>query len=168
MKNKYYIYVATPVITLATLGVIVASTVSASNTVETVSPKQNLISAIAQKFNISPVEVQKIFDEQKSQMKVKMQEKFADKIKQAVSSGKLTQDQANKIIAKRADLESKEADFRVSLKGKTKSEIKSIVKSQMTELKQWADNNNVPVKYLMIGGPRGEKGHMKLGLGDLK
>ncbi len=166
MKNKYLIYVATPAITLATLGVIMASSVSASTAIETQNPMQNLVNAIAQKFNINPVDVQKVFDEQKSQMQVKMQEKFTDKIKQAVASGKLTQDQANKVIAKRADLESKELDFKNSLNGKTKSEIKSMRKTQMTELKQWSDDNNIPMKYLLIGGPRGERGHMKTGFGD--
>ena len=100
MKNKYLLYVASPAIALATLGIVVAGTVSADSMIKKENPMSDLVTAIAQKFNINPVDVQKVFDDQKSQKQVKMQQKLTDKIKQAVSDGKLTQDQANKITAK--------------------------------------------------------------------
>ena len=110
-------------------------------------PMANLVNAIAQKFNLNPTDVQKVFDDQKTQMHVSMEQKLADRISKAVADGKLTQDQANKITAKIAELEA----FKTSLHGKTKQEIKAAMKTQMESLKQWVSDNNIPAGYLNFG-----------------
>ena len=157
MKNKYLLYLATGAIALATVGTVAISTVSADTSVKT-NPMTNLVNVIAEKFNLNPSDVQQVFTDQKAQMQVKMQQKETDKLNQAVTAGKLTQDQANKITAKKAELESEQSTLKTSLQGKTKTEIQAAMKGQMDSLKQWATDNNIPMQYLMFGGFKGPRG----------
>lgn len=129
----------------------------------------NIVNAIAQKFNLNPTDVQQVVDEQqaqqKAQMDVQRQQSFTDRINKAVTDGKLTQDQANKILAEKASVDSQIA----ALKGKTGDDLKNAMKQIMDSEKQWATDNNIPQQYLMFGfgggrggfGGPGFKGHGK-------
>jgi hypothetical protein len=157
MNKRYVIYLATGAVALATIGVVAATTVSAASPAGSANPMTNLVNAIAQKFNLNASDVQKIFDDQKAQMKVQMDQRYTDRINQAVTDGKLTQDQANKILAKKAELQAQRQSQVASLQGKTKAEIQAEMKTQMDALKQWATDNNIPMEYLMFG-PMGGHG----------
>ena len=154
--NKKLLYITTiSAVTLAAVGAIAISSVSAASITGTSNPMSNLVSAIATKFNLNPADVQQVFNDQKAKMQAQMQQKETDRINAAVTAGKLTQDQANKIIAKKAELQTQEAAFKASLEGKTKAEIQAAIKAQMDALKQWATDNNIPLQYLMgFGGLR--------------
>jgi len=161
MKKKYLIYAILPVIVFATIGTVYAT----SNTGGTNNPMANLVTAIAQRFNLNPSDVQQVFDEQKAQMSAQRQEQrtqmeaqqqqqFADRINQAVTDGKLTQDQADKILAKKAELEAQKLSLQ-----KNKNENRAVMKEQMDSLKQWATDNNIPQEYLPFGGFGMSRGH---------
>ena len=154
MNKKYLLYVILPVVAVATAGAIAIGSVSAASITGTSNPMSNLVNAIAAKFNLNPADVQQVFNDQRTQMQVKMQQKQTDRISQAVTDGKLTQDQANKIIAKKAELEVQAATFKASLQGKTKAEIQAAMKTQMDSLKQWATDNNIPLQYLIMSKGR--------------
>ncbi len=147
MNKKYLWYVAAPAVALVLTGAVGVATVAAATPAKT-NPMSNLVAAIAQRFNLNQADVQKVFDDQKSQMRTQMEQTFTDNINQLVTEGKLTQDQANKILAKKAELESQEAAFKASLEGKTKAEVQAAIKAQMDSLKQWATQNNIPLQYL--------------------
>lgn len=120
----------------------------------------NLVNAIAQKFNLNPDEVQQVFDEQRaeqqSQMEAAREENFAARLTKAVSDGKLTQDQADKITAEKTKIDSDMA----ALQGKTGTEFQDGMKAIRDSVKQWATDNNIPQQYLMFGpGGRMGKGH---------
>lgn len=155
MKKKYLIYAIMPVIVFATIGTVYAT----SNTSGTNNPMANLVTAIAQRFNLNVSDVQQVFDEQKTQMdaqrteqrtqmEAQRKQEFTDRINQAVTEGKLTQEQADKILAKKAELETQ----RTNLEGKTQEECRTAMKEQMDSLKQWATDNNIPQGYLPFGG----------------
>ena len=154
MKKKYLLYIILPVMVFATLGS-VAMSASAASEQNTHHPMANLVNAIAQKFNLNPTDVQKVFDDQKTQMYAEMEQKLSDRITKAVADGKLTQDQANKITAKIAELEA----FKASLQGKTKEEVKTAMKAKMDSLKQWVKDNNIPMSYLNFGLHFGKMHH---------
>jgi predicted phage gp36 major capsid-like protein len=157
-KNKYLLYATVGAVTLATAGIIMVSTVSAATNTGN-NLMSDLVSAIAQKFNLNASDVQKVFDDQRAQMHNQMEQKYTDMINKAVTQGKLTQDQASKILAKKADLETQREAFRANMEGKTKAERQAEMKVQKDSLDQWAKDNNIPVNYLMMfGGPKGPKG----------
>lgn len=88
--------------------------------------------------------------EQKSQMEANQTKRFNDRINRAVTNKKLTQDQADKIIAKYAELQA----FKLTLVGKTPAERRAAMKTELASLKQWATDNNIPQGYIMFGGAR--------------
>ncbi|MFH1789804.1 MAG: hypothetical protein ABH832_01925, partial [bacterium] len=160
MNKKYLLYVITPVLAFATVGAVYASpTVNGNN-----NPMGDIVNAIAQKFNLNVTDVQQVFDEHKEQMKAQrqelfsekqadMQKKFEERLTQAVSNGKLTQEQVDKIIAKKAELQ---AERQYTQNGLPEQD-RTTAKEHMDSLKQWATDNNIPLEYLQIGGFRGTR-----------
>jgi hypothetical protein len=110
-----------------------------------------LASAIAQKFNLNVNDVQQVIDDQMVQKKVQVmadnQQTFLNRVNKAVADGKLTQDQANKIIAKKASIELEIS----ALKGKTQDEIKNGIEKIHESTRQWMTDNNIPKQYFMVG-----------------
>lgn len=155
MKKKYFIYAILPFMVLAIVGVVYAN----SNTAGSNNLMNNLVNAIAQKFNLNVNDVQQVFDEQKAQMDVQREQKkeqeFTSRLSQAVADGKLTQEQANKISAKRAEIEAQ----KTSLESKTPEETRTAMKEQLNSLKQWATDNNIPQEYLFFGWFGMGRGH---------
>lgn len=171
MKKKYLLYVVMPVtvfIVMGTAAVYANSSNSGFN-----NSMRDLATAIAQRFNLNVSDVQQVFDEQKAKMDAQREEQraqmegkrnqgFTDRINQAVTDGKLTQDQADKIIAKKAEFEAQ----RTNLEGKTEEDRQAamiIRKKQMDSLKQWATDNGIPQEYIPflgfgIGGRHGGPG----------
>lgn len=155
INKKYLLYAIIPVFALATVG---GAVLANSNNDTTTNPMSSLVNAIAVKFNLKVSDVQAVFDEQmalnqsqlqehREEMKTKFNEKFTDKINQAVADGKITQAQADLIIAKKAEIELKFTN----LEGKTQEEIFDIIKTQTEELKQWLKDNNISLEYFAFG-----------------
>lgn len=120
----------------------------------------NLAAAIAQKFNLNVNDVQDVIDDQMAQQRVEAQEQrqlaFENRLSQAVSSGKLTQAQADLILAEKAKVKAQIE----ALKGKTGEELRAAMKQIMDAERQWATDNNIPQGYMMFGfgGPEMRKG----------
>jgi uncharacterized membrane protein YwzB len=125
-------------------------------------PMTNLVNAIATKFNLNPTDVQKVIDDQRTQMEVERHtQQAADqktRLDQAVKDGKITQAQEDLIIAKQTEIQT----FMDSLKDKTEADRQAAIKTEMDAVQAWAKTNNIPDGMLMIGrggafgGPRGE------------
>jgi outer membrane murein-binding lipoprotein Lpp len=122
-----------------------------------------LVTAIAQKFNLNQTDVQKVFDAQRAQMQADREQTFKDKLAELVTAGTLTQEQADKIVTKKAELESERQANQANLSTMTKQERQDAIKAQMDALKQWATDNNIPLQYLRFAGGMGH-GHMKGGM----
>ena len=134
------------------------------------NPMSGLVSAIAQKFNLNEADVQAVFDQQREQMQAqreqnrgqmetKRQERFEARLGELVSSGKLTQSQANAIKDKKAELEAQMEATKPDFKNMTQEERKTAMKEQKTKmevervaLKQWASNNGIAEEYLPMTG----------------
>lgn len=116
------------------------------------NPMQQLIAVIAQKFNLQTADVQAVFDEQHKQMEAEHKQAETDRINGLVTSGTLTQDQANKIIAKRAELETEREAHKTSFQNITETERRTAMQTERDALQKWATENNVPLQYLLGGG----------------
>lgn len=173
-KNLFYILAAVLVFTAVGGVAVYASTTSGS------SNMSSLVNAIAQKFNLNPSDVQAVFDQQKTQMQAQMKDKmaqnqaqakqkFTDTINQGVTDGKITQAQADLIIAKKAELDAQKPTFDAtkqtgSQTPKTKAEMQADMtarqaqmKAQQDALTKWASDNSIPADYLKLlqfGGGR--------------
>lgn len=149
-------------LTVAAAGI--GSVDAATESPEKTNPINGLVAAIASKFNLDLHEVQSVFDEQKNRMDAQRMKNFEDRLNNAVAAGKLTQAQADGIRAKQSDMEK----LRTEMQGKTKEEIRTAVKAKMADLKQWAEDNNIPKGYMMMGGRAmgGRSGPGMKGFGD--
>ncbi|HCU70569.1 MAG TPA: hypothetical protein DIC35_02300 [Candidatus Moranbacteria bacterium] len=129
----------------------------------------SIIEKIAAKFNLSKDEVQKVFDEDRTERQKLMQENFEKKLDEAVSKGELTEDKKKLILAKKAELR-KEAESRresmqqnrKNLNAMTEQERKAFMEERQAEMKKhreemeaWAKENGIDVRYLM--GPMGDR-----------
>jgi len=158
MKKKYILSAILIALAFITIGTAHA----VSNIAGGENPMSNIVNIIATRFNLNPSDVQAVFDEQKVQMESQHREKIAEmeaqrqqeftgRILQAVKDGKLTQDQADKIFAKKTEIEAQ------------RSKNREEMKTQMESLKQWAADNNIPREYLFFGGFGPDRRHGGLG-----
>lgn len=141
------------------LGLSGAGLIHAQTTTTSSNPMSNLVSAIAQKFNLNQSDVQQVFDDQHAQMEAQHQQMFKDHIAQLVTDGKLTQEQADKIVAKQAELQTQREANRAAMEGKTETERHAAMDAERTALQKWATDNNIPMEYLRFGIGKGPKGH---------
>ena len=149
-RNKKSLMVAAVITTLGSVGALGMQTANAAPDTST-DPMSSLVQKIADKFNVNSDDVQEVFDAQRTEMEATREQEMKDKLAQAVNGGKLTQDQANKITAKLAEMKAN----RDSMKDKTGDERHAAMKTARDELKKWAEDNNIPMEYLRLGGHRG-------------
>ncbi len=103
----------------------------------------SIIEKLVEKFGLNPDEVQAVFDEarqeRQAQMQAQMQNRFQEQLNQAVTDGKITSEQMELILAKRAELQEQGMQNR-------------------QEMQQWAEENGI---NMMMFGSMG-----KMGFGD--
>lgn len=116
------------------------------------STGKTLVERIAERFSLDKTQVQEVFDQQRQEMEANRAAEEKTRLDQAVTDGKLTQEQEDKLIAKQKEMQ----DFLATLKDKTEAERRTAMESKMAELKQWATDNAIPTQYLHAGpGGRG-------------
>jgi len=154
MKKKHKLAVALAITTAFAITGIGLSQAQAED-----STKTNLVDKLASRFNLNKDEVQKVFDENHSEMRAQKEQDYLSRLNQAVTDGKLTTQQKDLLVAKHTELET----FMTSLQGKTATERRAAMDAQRTELEKWATDNSIPRDYLMMMG--GREGHGPEGKG---
>ena len=148
IKRKYIVATAILIFGAAVAGM---GAVYAADSTQKINPMSELVTAIAQKFNLNVADVQSVFDTQQTKMKTEREQALTDRINQ-VTAGKLTQAQVTAISSKKAEFDA----LQTSLQGKTAQERATAMQSFETSLKQWATDNNISEEYLpMCGGGKG-------------
>jgi len=143
MKIKKPLLIAGAAATIGAAG-LVGTTFAATNSTSSGS----LVDKIAQKFNLNKSDVQAVFDQNKADHMAQHQADVKAQLDQAVKDGKLTQDQANKILDKLKELQSqREADHQ-TMQDKTPEERKAAMDAKKAELEQWAKDNGIPTDFL--------------------
>lgn len=122
--------------------------------------RTSLIQAVATKFNLKEADVQSVFNAQHEKMEAEREAEVKAKIAQLVSDGKITQAQADKIIAKRAELKAEHEAERAANPDMTREEMRAERSAHRTELEAWAKENGIDSDYLreVFSGPRGHGG----------
>lgn len=136
-------------------GVAAANAESASSSSST-NPMSSLVDALASKFNLNKTDVQAVFDAQKTKMHEERETTVKAEVAKLVTDGKITQAQADKINAKRAELQKEREANKDSADSKTKEERQAETSTKKTELETWAKENDISTEYLryvMGGGP---------------
>jgi len=137
-----------------------------TNASSTTNQMSSLVDALAAKFNLNKTDVQKVVDEQHAKMQAEREQEVKDKVAALVTDGKLTQAQADKLNAKRAELQKEREAHRASVQEMTADERKAEMASHRTELNQWMEDNGIDSQYsylLMGGHGRGHGGGMMRG-----
>lgn len=142
---------------IATLGIAgligVGSVSAATNTPN--GGMDTLVTKIAERFSLDKADVQKVFDEERAAREAEREQAAKDRLARAVTDGELTQEQADKVIAKQQEMR----DFMSSLTDKTADERRTAMQTKRDELKQWAADNSIPQRYLHLGaGHHGGRG----------
>lgn len=133
-------------------GVGVASAMTQTDTNST-----SIVEKIASKFNLNKDEVQKVFDEVHEERHAEMQERQQERLTQAVTDGKLTQEQADHITAATKEISELMQQAKSS---DTNETVRAEVREKVAALRDWAKENDVDMKYIGHGGRGGHHGGM--------
>ena len=126
----------------------------------------SLASKIATKFNLDQAEVKDALDEFREEQRAEFEAKFNARLDQAVTDGDLTQEQKDMILAKRDEVKPRLDEIRDI---ENKEERQQAMKELRDELKTWAEDNDIPLRWLGGAGIHAEA-HAGIGLhlGDQK
>lgn len=142
---------------------------SAATDTSSTNPMSGLVDAVATKFNLNKSDVQAVFDEQRSQMEADHEADIKEQVAQLVSDGKLTQEQADKINAKRAELKAERDANRDADHNLTADQRKAKMDERKASIDAWFKEAGIDTQYhyLLMGG-HGRGGHGGPGFGDMK
>ncbi len=154
------VIIASSIAALGVTGLAGGAVFATANSTSGTDPMSGLVSAIATKFNLKKDDVQKVFDEQRTQVETQREQEVKDQVAQLVKDGKLTQAQADKINAKRAELVKEREANRTSEQNLTDAQRKTKMEERKTALDTWFKDNNIDSQYvyLLMGGHGGRGG----------
>jgi len=105
-----------------------------------------IIENLAAKFNLDPVAVEQVFEDTHTQ-------RISDRLTEAVSDGDITEAQKKLILDKMSEFETKVAA--INDQELTATERHEAMENLREELKDWADQNDIDMPLLMMGGAMG-------------
>jgi len=153
MMNKKTILVGAIVAALGAGAIGVGTTLAAEAGNRSPEFVSGLVSAIAEKFDLDPTAVQEVFDEEAQSRRAERQAKrgeiYEQRLAKAVENGKLAQDQADALILKRDETQ----EYAETLKDMGNQERMDAMKEKVGELKDWADENDIPAEFIRFGPP---------------
>lgn len=156
-RNKKIIIPALALITLLGAGAYGVSRASAD---EMGSGMTSLVEKISTKFGLNKDEVQKVFEEERDERQTQMKARYEERLNEAVSKGELTEEQEKLLLAKREEMQTEREKNRENHQNLSMEERKAEMEKRRTELEQWAKDNGIDVKYLMMGpGGMARGGH---------
>ena len=135
---------------------------------------QGLIQFIEQKFGLDKTQVQSAVQQYKTQNGTsmtprptmtpqQMSDQEKSRLDKLVSSGKITSAQVQAILT---ELSTEQSKFMSSMQNETPQQRKTTIQSMQSDLKAWAQSQNINPMYVMsFGGMRGGKGMMMRGKG---
>ena len=158
MKKKTIIIAGIVVVAVAVMGM-ASLGIAATQGTQSYPP---IVQKLAEKFNLKPADVNAVFEVERTERQAQQQQRYEDTLEQAVKDGKITEKQKTAIIAKNAELREKMA----GLKDLAPEERRAAMEKQRTELETWAKDNNIDLRYLIMGGKGfGRGGHGPGGFG---
>jgi hypothetical protein len=148
--------------TIGVAGIGGLGVVSAATDTSASDDKTSLVAKLADKFHLNKSEVQAVFDQDHTEHEAKRQQQLEERLTKAVEDGKITAAQKDTILAKMKELQAEMQANHDAMQDKTDDERHASMEQQRQDLKKWAEDNNIPLQYLMMlkGGPHSGPGHM--------
>lgn len=135
---------------MLTFGILDVHFASADNS----SPHDNIVQKIAEKFGLNQNDVQAVFDQVRQERQAERESKFEVKLSQAVTDGKITEEQKNLILNKHEELQSQREQNKEEWMSLSPEERKTQMEQRRTQLQNWAEQNGIDINYLFSGfGP---------------
>jgi hypothetical protein len=117
-----------------------------------------LAEKIANRFGLNKDEVEAVFEEDRTQRQDEMKARYEDRLNQAVSDGKITEEQKQAVVAKKAELQ----ENRQEMANLSDEERKQKMDEHRQEMETWAEENGIDLGLFMGRGGFGDRG---LGMG---
>jgi len=150
-----------PFVVLGLLAFSTLATQSYASIQENTDPESAIVEKIATKFGLNKNDVQKVFDEQKTEMHADMQKKNEERLSQLVADGKISETQKTLILNKQKEMQQEREVNRNFKSSKTQGDRKAEMEAKKSELDAWAKDNGIDSQYLRPafggkghGGPR--------------
>lgn len=121
--------------------------------------KDSIVDKLVTRFHLNRADVQKVFDENRSEHQALRAQAEKDRLAKLVESGDLTQTQADLIIAKRAEMRAEMDKERENFTIENREEHRTEMQVRRAELEKWAKDNGIDEQYIMHQG-RGMGPHM--------
>lgn len=148
ISNKALVAAAASV---AATGLITATAMAATSASSDTYPP--IVQKLADKFNLNPADVKSVFDQNRQDNKADRQQKLKATLDQAVKDGKLTQDQADKLLAKLKSL-------RDEFKSQNHQDRRQNHQQLHDVLEQWAKDNGISNLDEILPQPPAGHNHM--------
>ncbi|AHB42047.1 hypothetical protein RAAC3_TM7C00001G0181 [Candidatus Saccharibacteria bacterium RAAC3_TM7_1] len=104
-----------------------------------------LASALAAKYDLNTDEVKGVIDEVRAQI---IDEKHFATLQQALSDGKITQDQYDYVVAAVKEIDSLRDDYRQATTDQQRADIKAELKTKTTDLRTWLEEQDISMSLL--------------------
>lgn len=104
-----------------------------------------IVEHLAKKLDIDPEKVLEAFKDINQERKEKFKEDFEKRLDKAVEEGVITEEQREAIIAKREEI----AEEMQEIEGMSQDEKREAIKDMVSELKEWAEDNDIDYKDLL-------------------
>lgn len=140
MKSKKIIIPAIALAVLSLVSVLGIRSVRADENV-TYPP---IVQKLVERFNLNTEEVQQVFDEVRGDRQQEMQDRFEERLTQAVSEGKITQEQKEAIIARKDEMKADRGEF----KNLTSEERHENRETHRQEMETWAEENSIELDLM--------------------
>jgi hypothetical protein len=120
------------------------------------------VERLAERFDLDEDEVMEFLEELKEERKAEMEARFEERLDELVEEGEITSAQKEAILEKKEDMEA----FKEGLGDMTVSDAREAFKELREEFKDWADENDIELKYLFPRAAKeGPRGFFRFGFG---
>lgn len=126
-------------------GSILSSTLVSAQ--ETSTQPQSIIQRIAQRFNLSEADVKTVFEQERQEHQAQMKAELETRLTQAVTDGKINQEQKAAILNKFADMKADKVDPG-QFKNLTKEQRKAEMDQKKADLEAWAKDSGLTLEVL--------------------
>lgn len=122
-----------------------------------------LVERFAERFNLDKDEILEFLEELKEEKRLEMEQRFEERLDELVEEGELTAAQKEAILDKKEEMEA----FKEGIGDMTVDEAKQAFKEMKEELKDWAEENDIELRYLFPKAAKnqGPKGFHRFGFG---
>jgi heat shock protein HspQ len=123
------------------LAILITGILATRVSAEEVSNYPPIVQRIADEFNLNVSEVEEVFDDERDERRAEMYALFAERLNDAVSEGKLTEDQRDVILEHHEDMQNQME----SLTGLTHDERKQKIREIHEEFRLWVESEGIDV-----------------------